>query len=296
MISSARVLSFASLAAAVACGGLEVSEVQRSITGERKLLVSQRGGLNKVAVHNTGNGGHIGDMTGDGLVLPFGVHVADQNVYVVSQGTHSIFAHLHEDGEDEAASHLLLELVPPRSGGLANPFYVTVEDGLLYASSHDTDEILRYDALTGAFIDVAVAAGAGGLDGPRGLDHAADGSLVVASSLNHQVLVYAPDGSFSRVLATGIPVPCGLAIGPRGEVCVGSAGDRGVHCFHLSGEKIYEDTDGRVCGLDFGPDGRLYTSRPDINIVEVHDLATGESAKFADTPFVVGLAIGSHRR
>jgi hypothetical protein len=279
---------------AVGCGGPEVSEIAQPITGERKLLATQRGGLNKVAVLNFGAGRPIADMTGAGIALPFGIHVAERNVYVVSQATHSIYAHLHTDDEDASEALALTELVPPGSGGLANPFYVTVEEGVLYASSHDTDEILRYDALTGAPMGVEVAAGSGGLDGPRGLDHGEDGSLYVASSLNHLVLVYAPDGSFSRVLATGVPVPCGLAVGPGQEICVGSAGNLGVHCYDAAGNKIYEDVDGRVCGLGFGPDGKLYTSRPDLGTVEVHDLATGESGHFADVPFIVGLAWGIH--
>lgn len=266
-----------------------LEESNSSVTGERKLLSSQRGGLDKVGVHNK-SGSHIGDMTGSGLSLPFGVEVANQNVYVVSQATNSVYAHIHASGESEPRG--LTELVPPGSGGLSNPFYVTVEDGLLYVSSHDSDEVLRYDALSGDFIDVFVEAGAGGLDGPRGIHWGPDGYFYVNSSITNEVLVYDSLGTFSHVFNSGIPVPCGLDISSGGDVCVGSAGNSGVHCFDLAGAPIFTNTEGKVCGLGFGPDGQIYTSRPDINAVTVHDLDAGSSAHFADSSFVVAVGWG----
>lgn len=50
---------------------------------------------------------------------------------------------------------------------LRNPLGITIgHDGALYLANQTPNEIRRYDVSTGALIDVFVAAGAGGLDGP----------------------------------------------------------------------------------------------------------------------------------
>ena len=58
----------------------------------------------------------------------------------------------------------------------------------LLVGSASTNEVLRYDGTTGAFIDVF--ASGGGLIGPVGLVFGPDGHLYVSSSNNHQVLRY----------------------------------------------------------------------------------------------------------
>jgi DNA-binding beta-propeller fold protein YncE len=63
-------------------------------------------------------------------------------------------------------------------------------DGHLYVASGMTDQILRYDGVTGAFIDVFVAAGSGGLDLPRGIVFGPDGHLYVVSEATNRVLRY----------------------------------------------------------------------------------------------------------
>ncbi len=92
-------------------------------------------------------------------------------------------------------------------------------DGYLYVASADTDEIRRYDAVTGAFVDIFVSAGDGGLDQPEGLAIGPDGNLYVASRATDQVLRY--DGAtgvfIDVVFANPLPIPwqpTGLAFGP----------------------------------------------------------------------------------
>jgi hypothetical protein len=51
----------------------------------------------------------------------------------------------------------------------------------LYVASGETDEVRRYDGNSGAFIDIFVTAGSGGLDDPGDLAFGPDGSLVVSS-------------------------------------------------------------------------------------------------------------------
>ncbi|HLU67823.1 MAG TPA: hypothetical protein VKZ63_16175, partial [Kofleriaceae bacterium] len=151
--------------------GTEAPELDESEIKAHKntMFVSQRGELNQVSVFKK-SGKLSGVMTGDGLVSPFGVTTAGRNIYVVSQGNNAVYAHLHRGGEHDCTRYRLTQLVEPGSGGLTNPFYIIEHDGLLYVSSHDTDEILTYDAQDGTFMGVAVEAGAGGLSGPRGLE------------------------------------------------------------------------------------------------------------------------------
>jgi streptogramin lyase len=83
-------------------------------------------------------------------------------------------------------------------------------DGKLYVASWATDAVLRYDGATGAFLDVVVPAGSGGLDGPSGLAFDAGGNLFVASALTGQVLRYGPASqavfTVSLSPARGVPV------------------------------------------------------------------------------------------
>ena len=72
-------------------------------------------------------------------------------------------------------------------------------DGNLYVGSLNTDEVLRYDGTSGAFLGAFVASGSGGLNGPGagGLIFRPDGLLYVLSRATSSVLRYdAASGAF----------------------------------------------------------------------------------------------------
>jgi DNA-binding beta-propeller fold protein YncE len=267
----------------------------RDFTAKR-MFVGDRASNGVDAYDRKGN--WIFDLTADGLIVPFGVDVDDGNIYVVSQGTNEVYAYLRDGNRSQHRDHTeevpqLELLVQAGSGGLQKPFYTTIEDDMLYVSSHDTDEVLRYDAETGEFIDVAVTAGAGGLDGPRGLDFDSRGRLYVASSLGNEVIVYNRHGDPVGHMAKGILAPCGVSISRHDEICVGASGGGGVHCYDPEGNEIYSDTAGKVCGLDFGPRGNLYTTRGDLSAVTVHSLRPGTQGEwFSDANLPSGLSWG----
>src|SRR5260221_704341 len=64
------------------------------------------------------------------------------------------------------------------------------EAGILYVVSTGTNQVLRYNDSTGAFIDAFVSAGSGGLDPPVDLVMRPGGNLYVASFATNQVLLF----------------------------------------------------------------------------------------------------------
>src|SRR2546421_8614023 len=55
----------------------------------------------------------------------------------------------------------------------------------LLVGSWNTNAVLRYDGVTGAFIDAFVPPNGGGLNRPHGLRYGWDGNLLVAGAVNN---------------------------------------------------------------------------------------------------------------
>ena len=72
----------------------------------------------------------------------------------------------------------------------------------VFVSDFANDNVLRYNANSGAFVEEFVSTLAGGLDAPRGVAFGPDGSMYVASSGNDSVLSYDGNtGAFLDVFA-----------------------------------------------------------------------------------------------
>jgi hypothetical protein len=99
---------------------------------------------------------------------------------------------------------------------LAEPRTLVFAGDHLYVANEGTDEVLRYDAVSGAFVDVFVAAGAGGLAGPAGMVFDPSGVLHVASVDGNTVLRYDASGAPLPTLVDaeggGIAAPTHIAI------------------------------------------------------------------------------------
>jgi len=119
------------------------------------------------------------------------------------------------------------DFVSSGSGGLSLPTSLEFgNDGNLYVlSTNPVDEVLRYNGITGAFIDVFVSAGSGGLTNGQGLTFGPDGNLYVANTLPiGEVLRYdgvtgASMGTFVST-AAGLVNPRYLHFGPNGDLFV----------------------------------------------------------------------------
>jgi streptogramin lyase len=147
----------------------------------------------------------------------------------------------------------------------------------LLVSSWNTDEVLRYDDSTGAFLGAFVSAGSGGLGAPRGLTFGPDGNLYVNSFGTDQVLRY--DGSTGAFLDAFVPDVGGLGggsdltFGPDGNLYVSLGQDingEGAQVLRYDGStgafldafvfNFSGAADAEPFGLTFGPDGNLYVS------------------------------------
>jgi streptogramin lyase len=162
----------------------------------------------------------------------------------------------------------------------------------LYVGGHDSDSILRYDEVTGHFMDAFVPSGSAGLRRPRGLLIGRDGNFYVSSFGTNNVLRFdgttgAPlpaPGKTGAVFASGggLQGPSGLILGADGNLYVVSQGNHSV--LRYSGTTgDFLDTFvptgqgglNTARGLVFGPDGNLYVNSDGTQSVMRYDGATG---------------------
>lgn len=144
-------------------------------------------------------------------------------------------------------------------------------NGNLYVSSWGTDEVKRYSASSGAFIDTFVSAGSGGLSQPGSLTFGPDGNLYAIGNLNDVKRYNGTTGVFiDTFISEGAATLSfnDLAFGPDGNLYINIATTYGPP------EQIirrYNGTTGELIdavftwtgllkggGLAFGPDGNLY--------------------------------------
>ncbi len=183
--------------------------------------------------------------------------------------------------EGSGALKILDRFVDQGSGGILRPRLSTFGpdgngDGAqdLYVASK-TNEILRYDGLTGAFLGVFVSAGSGGLKGPMDLAFGPDDGMLYVSSLGElgssappgagEVFRYdGATGAFADRIASGLSETHGLSFGPDGSLYIASQGSDEVFRYDGSGLSVFVGAGSG--GLDapreaiFGPDGNLYVA------------------------------------
>jgi streptogramin lyase len=174
--------------------------------------------------------------------------------------------------EGSSALKFIDRFVADGSGGLDRPRASTFGpdgngDGAqdLYVPSVDTNQILRYDGVTGNFLDVFVTAGSGGLNGPGDLKFAPDGNLYVTSYAGNQLLRYnGTTGAFVDTIASGLSSPLGITVAADGSLYIANQGTNEVLHYDASGLSVFVSAGNG--GLSqprravFGPDGNLYVA------------------------------------
>mmetsp|Transcript_72188 Transcript_72188/g.150818 ORF Transcript_72188/g.150818 Transcript_72188/m.150818 type:complete len:246 (-) Transcript_72188:17-754(-) len=107
---------------------------------------------------------------------------------------------------DDTGSHWRwFRVVGPGGGGvgLDGATGLAVDDKLrIYVASFATDQVFRYDSVTGEFVDIFINDDHNRIDCPEGLLLLPD-KMLVASFLNDRILSYSLDGSFIEVLGQG---------------------------------------------------------------------------------------------
>jgi len=240
---------------------------------------------------------------------------------------------------DGNTGNYLGEFISPGSGGLSNPDTIVFgPDGNgddkpdIYVASGDkpgnsaeptASAVLRYDGITGAFIDKFVgdnpntaADETGGLSRPYGLAFGPDGNFYVSSFLSDQILRYnGKTGQFIDVFAAGnqqaggLNGPNGLLFAPDGNLYVttqGSVARDGKADYSASfpsqvlrynpqtgQSSIFASPDPSprsqgftsLLGMAIGPaDGDLYVS-DFANDIRRYNLKTGELVKVLSTNY-----------
>ncbi|HQV89619.1 MAG TPA: NHL repeat-containing protein [Nitrosomonas sp.] len=179
---------------------------------------------------------------------------------------------------------------------LGSSAYAT--DEYLLVSNREGRNILRYDADTGAFIDVLVPAGAGGMNVPYGMTLGPDGNLYVASqhteiypTVDHRVLKFdSHTGEYLGAFASDpAMIPSNQAFGPDGNLYVTDPNANGM-VFRFDGKTgasmgvfATGDPGDSYYDLAWGPDGNLYVGTLS-NHIDRFDGATGASLGTLPTP------------
>ncbi len=200
---------------------------------------------------------------------------------------------------------LIDTFVQPESGGLFAPRNITFgPDGHLYVVDGGLmggagNKVIRYDGVSGDFIDVFVAPGSGGLNDPADLAFGPDGSLYVTSVESDSVLRF--DGSTGAFLDVFVSANSGGLFEPRGlafhegMLYVTSSTSQAAVLRYDAGTGAFVDefvplgTAGLrfPWGLAFGPDGHLYLGSESPHPVLRFD---GETGALID-----GFALNAHQ-
>ncbi|MBW1686544.1 MAG: DUF4347 domain-containing protein [Deltaproteobacteria bacterium] len=176
------------------------------------------------------------------------------------------------------------------SDGLDYPIGIVIgPDGNIYVSGWKSDNVLRYDAQSGAFIDEFVTAGSGGLNRTGGLAFGPDGNLYVSTYSNPDGDVLRFDGATGAFIdvfvsggGSGVIGPEGLAWGPDGNLYVADWNTSSVFRYDgTTGAQIdlfvSAGSGGLVAPEDlvFGPDGDLYVASSGTDSVLRYSAADG---------------------
>ncbi len=221
-----------------------------------------------------------------GLNGALGITVGpDENIYVCSELTNRVLRYSGSTGD-------FLDVFVEPGNGLNGPSAVAfgpdfTKDGIdeLYVASFNSDSILRYNGETGAFIDVFVSSGSGGLNGPdAGCVFGTDGNLYVPSFWSNAVLRYSGEdgswmGSFITPGSVGLTWPRTVVFRPSdGNILVTGESSNKVFIFNsATGASmgalvnfIAEPT-----GMAIGSDGHLYVASLGNNAVYKYNIETG---------------------
>jgi WD40 repeat protein len=242
---------------------------------------------NSVRRYDETTGAFLGEFVSvgaGGLSAPHrSVFGPDGNFYVASANNDRI---LRYDGHTGA---FLDAFIQNGANGLpANALDYPVDlaygpDGALYVSSQLNDSVLRFDAISGAFLGTFISSGRGGLDGPSGIQFH-NGDLFVSGRFSSRVYRYdGTTGAFELEIGAGaLSTAYGLDFGADGNLYVASGANNRVVRFNpLNGANLGDFVTAgsgglsSPIGIEFGTDANLYVASFNTAIIERYNGTTG---------------------
>ncbi len=277
------------------------------LSGPRDLVLGPDGnvyvvsrGTNSVIRYNGSTGQLLGTFVAagsGGLSSPYGLAFGpDGNLYVDSDGTNAIYEYRGSTGA------FLTTFASDGAGGLNNPrAMIFGPDGNLYVNSFGTQSVDRFQGPTGPAPGsplpsaaqsgaTFVAAGSGGLAGPRDLIFGPDGNLYMsngdpapgATNTNYGVLEFnGTTGSFITTFvgsgASNVIDPVGLAFDQDGRLYIANGPTNEIRRYSSQGQYMDDPVTSSASSLNapigmvFNAQGALLVSSRDANAVAQYD-------------------------
>jgi hypothetical protein len=191
---------------------------------------------------------------------------------VTSRDSHSVMRF------DESTGSFVSEFIPAFSGGLIAPVGLRFgPDDNLYVSSAGSDQVLRYNGTSGAFIDVFATLPADSQ--PADLRFGPDGNLYVARFGGDTVQRY--DGTTGAFIddftgANLVYNSTNLRFGPDGNLYVGSFGTDQVLRYN-GATGAFIDVFAEDVGNLSGPSGMVFDASGDLLVASIN---TGKVLRF----------------
>lgn len=240
-----------------------------------------------VHVYDSCNGNYLFDL--DDTSTLNGVQAStvgpDGNLYVVSEENDSV---VRFNGDTGAFIDRFVWNDPMTpgddTGGLDAPTGLTFgPDGHLYVCGFNSDNVIRYDGSSGNFMDVFVAAGSAGLNGPdAGMMFGPDGNLYVPGWFSNRVHRYdGTTGASTGTFISSIGRPRTMLFADGGaSLLVTSWLNNRVERFNATtgaflGVFSNLGANARPTGMAQGPDGNLYITSDSLNRVWQVDATDG---------------------
>src|SRR5262249_50175742 len=148
-------------------------------------------------------------------------------------GTNSVERFDEQTGEPAPApGQTGATFIPMGTAGLNHPLGLLIgpRDGLLYVSNLETNQVFRFDADTGDYVD-AVVDGDSQVQDPAGIISGPDRKLYLANTGNNRILRYdvSQPGSPGELVADlGTMGVTGMVFGPDGLLYVNTRFSNGV--------------------------------------------------------------------
>jgi DNA-binding beta-propeller fold protein YncE len=198
---------------------------------------------NQVLQFNATTGAYVGVFVSagsGGINGPYGMTFGpDGNLYVSGRNSNNVVRYNGTTGA------LIGTFVAAGSGGLNLPEGITFDPSgqyLYVASEGGPDEVLKYNAQTGAYVGLATS----GLSSPGDVQFGANGLLYVLDFGNNRIEEFTESGTYAGdyvpVGSAGLSTGAFMNFGPYGDLYVDSSSSNQIYQFGTENEALFTET------------------------------------------------------